>query len=236
MAGVFITKGMTVGLPVGTDLFSGSISLVAHYDVCPTWLNISMSHLRDARMRRDDRDAAWQSEDDETKAKTLEAEFQSSMQAIVASAIAVDAFYAVVKDKAGLASTRGRGSRPAQVSETIKQVFGLPARGFAVLRQNADAIYKLRDLAVHPKGSLGDTIAHPELGGIGVEWRFFYFRYTEALKVVHATVGMLNDLASNGKAKNKALRDYMAALLTTVAPLAADEIFSTSPLNGPAKS
>jgi hypothetical protein len=47
MAGVFITKGMTLGLPVGTDLFSRSISLVAHYDVCPTWLNISMTLIND---------------------------------------------------------------------------------------------------------------------------------------------------------------------------------------------
>jgi hypothetical protein len=42
---------------------------------------------------------------------------------------------------------------------------------------------------------------------------------------------MLNDLASNGKAKKKALKDYMTALLMTIAPLAADEIFSASPLD-----
>lgn len=94
-----------------------------------------MNHLRDPRTRRDARDAGWQSEDNEKKAKVLVADFEASMQAIVASATAVDAFYATIKDKAGLASTRGRGSRPAQVSETIKQAFGLPAKGFAVLRE-----------------------------------------------------------------------------------------------------
>jgi hypothetical protein len=189
-----------------------------------------MNHLRHARTRRNERSAAWLTEDVDKKTATLEREFEASMQAIVGSAIAIDAFYAVVKDKTAQRSVRGSGSRPAQVSETLKQAFGLPAKGFDVLRQNADAIYKLRDHAVHPKGTLGDTIVHPELDGVGVEWRFVWYRYGEALKVVHATVGMLNDLACNGKAKTKALKEYMAALRLTTEPLAADEIFAASPL------
>src|ERR1700761_7168473 len=87
--------------------------------------------------------------------------------------VAVDAFYAVVKDRCPVASSserRRRGSRSGQVSEVIKKAFRLRQNGFNILSENLKKIYDLRDKAVHPKGGIGDTIEHPELN-VGVEWR-----------------------------------------------------------------
>jgi hypothetical protein len=229
MAGVFITEGMSITIPAGTDFASGSIAIQAHFDVCPTWLKLSLDHLRDAKKCRDDRQIAWQGNDDELKASTLEREFEASMQAIMSAAIGIDAFYAVVKDKAPSVTAKranGRGpSRSAQVSEAIKKAFQLKPTGFAILRDCAKKIYNLRDLAVHPKGSAGDTIAHPELDGVGVEWRFFYYRYEHAFGVVRATIGMVNDLACNGKPKTEALKKYCEVLSPQTKILFGDEIF-----------
>jgi hypothetical protein len=141
MAGVFITKGMSITIPIGTDFASGSIAIQAHFDVCPTWLKLSLGHLRDAKKRRDDRQIAWQGNDDALKASTLEREFEASMQAIMSAAIGIDAFYAVVRDKAPSVPAKranGRGpSRSAQVSEAIKNAFQLKPKGFAILRDCA---------------------------------------------------------------------------------------------------
>jgi hypothetical protein len=208
MPGVFITKGMIVAILPGEDFASGNVRLSAHYDVVPTWLKLSCEHLYEARKRRDERVIAWKTDDNGRKTSSLEAEFEASMQTIVSAAIAIDAFYSVVKDRAGNSGrSSGRSSRPAQVSEALKAAFRLKQEGFDILRDNVQKIYTLRDLAVHPKGSIGDTINHPEFD-VGVEWRFAFYRYQAAFNVVRFVTGILHDLACNGTPKTKELRSY----------------------------
>lgn len=229
MPGVFITKGMTDGFLPGADFLSGNVALHAHYDVCPVWLKISLEHLYEARERRDQRVIAWKTDDNGRKSASLEREFEASMQAIVSAAIAIDAFYSVVKDRTASTAMRGRGSRPARVSEALKDAFRLKQAGFDILRDNVEKIYKLRDLAVHPKGGVGDTIEHPELG-VGVEWKFAFYSYERAFSVVRFTVGILHDLACNGRPKAKQLSSYMEALKPQMIIFWSDAIF----LNGTA--
>jgi hypothetical protein len=224
MPGIFVTKGMTVGFLSGTDLLSGNVPLYAHYDVCPVWLKISLERLYEARERRDERVIAWKTDDVGRKSASLEREFEASMQAVVSAAIAIDAFYSVVKDRAANNAMRGRSSRPAQVSEALKDAFRLKQKGFDILRDNVEKIYKLRDLAVHPKGSIGDTVEHPELG-VGVEWRFACYSYERAFSVVRFTMGILHDLSCNGKPKTKQLSSYMEALKPQMIAFWSDAIF-----------
>lgn len=97
MSGVFITRGMRVAVPAGGLTFSigddgqlkgSSLTIHVHYDVCPTWLELAFRHLADAEDRGLARIAAWQSDDQDARAATLEREFESSMQAMMAAAIA----------------------------------------------------------------------------------------------------------------------------------------------------
>lgn len=100
MTGVFIARGMTVVVPAGgftlsigdEGKLSGSLTLHVHHDVCPTWLELASRHLSDAEERKRARVSAWNSDDQDARAATLEAEFEFSMQAIMAAAIAVDFF------------------------------------------------------------------------------------------------------------------------------------------------
>ena len=232
MAGVFISRGMTVAIPDGGLVISfgkegkptGSVTLHVHFDVCPTWLELALRHLEDAKEKQSARMVAWKTTDENSKAMTLEREFEASMQAIMSSAIAIDAFYAVIHTKAKVPQTlitkwrEKRTPRYAQISEVLRIAFTLKPKGFLVLRKNLQEIFKLRDLAIHPSGKIDLPILHPELQ-VGVEWRFAYFRYENALLVVRETVRMLCELVTSGKPKNGEVQKYAEVLRPRIQPL-----------------
>jgi hypothetical protein len=103
------------------------------------------------------------------KARTLEREFESSMRAIMAAAIALDAFYAVLQPHVGPEPKllekwrKKRTARYSQVTEVVRRAFNLKRNGTKTLRKNLKQIYRLRDLAVHPPGNIQAAILHPEL-------------------------------------------------------------------------
>jgi hypothetical protein len=225
MSGVFISKGMNVGVPVSGLQISidssgglvGSLRLQLHFDVVPSWTALAIRHLADAHNDKLARQNAWSANVEDDKRQTLEREFQSSMQAIMSSAIALDAFYAALQDKVKIDQTlrekwrNNRTARYAQITEVIRLAFLLKPKGSAALRNNLKEIYRLRDLAVHPSATLKDSIQHPELG-VGVEWRFYYFRFDHALLVVRSAVEMIHDLVAQGTAANESIKTYAATL------------------------
>jgi hypothetical protein len=234
MSGVFISRGMTIAVPpgafsltVGADAKAqGNIVLHVRFDVCPTWVELALQHLDDAKAKQALRMSAWAGKDEDQKAAALEREFEASMQAVMAAATAVDAFYALIQTHVTLPRdiiTKWRTKRTArysQVTEVLRRGFRLKPKGVAALRQNLKEIYRLRDLAVHPSGKIQAAIPHPELG-VGVEWRFAYFRAHNADLVVKAATWILWDLANRGKPENEDIRKYTDALrlrFTTIFP------------------
>lgn len=193
--------------------------LHVHFDVCPTWCQLALRHLRDAHHAKSERIDAWLGNDGELKAKTLEREFESSMQAIMAAAIALDAFYAVVQQHVQLPPSlveswrNRRTARHSQITEVLRRAFKLKPNGVSVLRQHLRDIYKLRDLAVHPSGKIEAPIHHPELN-VGVEWRFAYFRAENANSIVMAATAIICELAINGKPSEAKVQEYMKNLRT----------------------
>jgi hypothetical protein len=133
--GIYITRGMTVGLPpggfsltIGDDgKINSSLALHVRFDVCPTWIELSLRHLTDATEARINRQAAWAGTDDDAKAAALERGFEASMQAIMASAVALDAFCAILQPLVVLPPSlverwrTGRTARFSQVTEVIRQ-------------------------------------------------------------------------------------------------------------------
>ena len=153
----------------------------------------------------------------EQKAATLEREFESSMQAIMSAAIAIDAFYAIIQTHVVLPPSllekwrTKRTSRYSQVTEVIRRAFHLKHNGTATLRQNLKEIYRFRDLAVHPSGKIEGAVWHPELN-VGVEWRFAYFSANNAELVVNAATWILWDLAYYGNPTDSNVSEYMSNL------------------------
>ena len=98
MAGIFISRGMSIRIPAGGLTVGigsdgkpfGTATLHLRFDVCPTWAQLAIDHLREANSRSTARTVAWSSGDERAKAASLEREFESAMQAIMAAAIALD--------------------------------------------------------------------------------------------------------------------------------------------------
>jgi hypothetical protein len=226
MPGIYVTRGMTVSisnisLRIRDDgeLEGDPITLHVRFDVCPTWIQIAKRHLDNAVAAREDRKRAWSGTDEEAKAQALETEFEASMQAIMAAAIAWDAAYAVLREHVAIPPAmvekwrKGRTARYTQVSEVVRRAFTLKPKGASALRANLKEIYRYRDLAIHPSGKIEAPMLHPELD-LGMEWRFVYFRATNAELAVLAAAAMLWDLAHNGRSKDPKVTEYQKNLAT----------------------
>jgi hypothetical protein len=232
MGGIFVSREMTVAVPIGglklgigaDGNVPGNLILHVQFDVCPTWTELSLRHLEEAKTNRAAREAAWAGTDEAQKAATLEREFEASIQAIMAAAIAIDAFYALIKTHVQLPPSlverwrTNRTPRYSQVTEVLRRAFHLKPKGAAALRQNLKEIYRLRDLAVHPSGDIKAPILHPEIN-VGVEWRFVYFRAQNAELAVNAATWILWGLAHGGKPKDGKVVEYMAGLHQRLAEL-----------------
>jgi hypothetical protein len=218
--GVFITRGMTVSIPSFSirlrddgELESDPLALHVRFDVCPTWVQISKRHLDTALAARDNRKQVWSGTDEDAKARALEAEFEASMQAIMATAISWDAAYAVLQQHVAVPPSmiekwrKGRTARYTQISEVVRRAFSLKPEGLAAFRGNLKEIYRYRDMAVHPSGKIEAAMLHPEID-VGVEWRFVFFRARNAELAVLTAAAMLWDLAHNGKAKDPKITEY----------------------------
>jgi hypothetical protein len=225
MVGIFISRGMAITVPAGGLTISigadgkpaANMTLHVRFDVCPTWTEIALRHLDDAREKRVARQAAWAGTNEEHKAASLEREFETSMQAIMAAAIALDAFYSLIQTHVDLPPSlteqwrTKRTPRYSQVTEVLRRAFRLKPKGVAVLRGNLKEIYRLRDLAVHPSGKIAAPTLHSELG-VGVEWRFAYFRAHNAELAVNVATWILWELAHGGKPKEPKIVEYMNGL------------------------
>jgi len=149
------------------------------------------------------------------------------MPAVMAASTAIEAFYAQIQAHVSL--PRGlvnkwrtkRTARYSQVTQVLQRGFQLKPKDVAALQQNLKEIYRLRDLAVHPSGKIQAPILHPELG-VGVEWRFAYFRAHNADLVVKAATWILWDLVNGGKPKDKEIQKYIDVLQRRLAALFPD--------------
>ncbi|WP_441227969.1 hypothetical protein AB7813_08125 [Tardiphaga sp. 20_F10_N6_6] len=242
MPGILITEGATFalsGLSITINQETGEITMgevkaSLHYDVCPSWLAIAVDHLKAAKMARQELLEGRDSNDDEKRNRALEQEFATSMQVITSSAIAIDAFYAAIKnrlksDAEPYDPTKRRSARHAQVSELIRQAFQLKPKTFDQVRNIVEQIFKFRDQAVHPTGDFSDPTEHPELK-VGVERRLVVFGYENAFKIIQTTVVVLSELATNGDAKNTAIGDHMKYLKFKTDQIRAEPILELGPV------
>lgn len=224
MPGVRISEGMTVSIPefslrVGPDGSIESDPVVLHvlFDVCPTWIRLANRHAAVAKQAQTERQAKWQSADEDRRSQLLENEFESSMQAMVSAAIAWDALYSVVREHVEIPPAmlerwrKGGTARYTQVAEVVRRAFSLKPKGATALRANLKEIFRCRDRAVHPSGKVEPAVHHPELD-VGVEWRFVFYRASNADFAVGVATAMLWDLAHEAKPKSKKVANYQKVL------------------------
>ena len=232
MSRVSSSRAVTVDTPAGALLVAigqdaepaSSPTSHVHFDVCPTWLELAIRHLSDAQVAQGARIETCKDADEHSKTGALEWEFGASLQAIMACSIAVDALCAVVQTRVHLPQSLfdewrdKRTPRHLQISEVLGRAFSLEPKNVSTLGQAVAEIFRFRDLAVDPSAKTDARILHPELG-VGVEWRFAYFRCENALLIVKATLRLIAELAIAGKPKDADLQQYLDALRSSVEPL-----------------
>jgi hypothetical protein len=232
LAGIFITRGMGLRIPkggftigVGPDgEVNSSVRFEVLLDMGPYWYEVGLSHLVAAKAARYDLSDAIERQADEAKSMALEREFTAGMQVVVASATALDALYASVRDRAGIPDSlvqkwrEKRTARPSQVAEVFRRSFAVKGAGFRNLTRVLREIYRFRDLAVHPPSKFSEPILHPILD-TGTEWRFVSFGFESAFNALRGSLAVAVQLANVPRAKDLAFRDYCAGLSDRLKPI-----------------
>jgi hypothetical protein len=230
--GVFVTKGMSIDLsehsitmyPDGR-IEASPIRISTELNLCPYWLEIAFQHLLAADSANDRLMAAKLDKAPEAIADALQEEFVAGMQTIMASAIALDAYYACIKERANVpaeltASWRTNGTaRYKQIAEVLRRAFPMPEEAGKTLREALREITRFRDKAVHPPAGTTAPVLHPELDKV-TDWRFVWFRFYNAkaatglaLSIVSQTAGLCPTDAP------EALGKYCATVLERIQPL-----------------
>jgi hypothetical protein len=204
--GIFIANGSRFVVPrltlsISADgIVSSDLDLRVSLDLWTYWLSIGRRHANDAVAHHVDVFAAWEEEvEGERRGTAMEREFESAMQAIVAAGVAIDAFYASVKEYLTLppeltSKWRANGTgRYKQVSEVFRRAFALTPRNAVKLRSAIKEIFQYRNWAVHPPAAARAPVTYDELR-IGTEWRFVAFRADNARGLVGRAIAIIAQL------------------------------------------
>jgi hypothetical protein len=194
--GIFVTKGMLIGIPPGGLVVSVSRGKPAlevntihvRLNMCPRWLAIAYDHLLAAELAYGQVVEAYQAKDEELMGIALERESAAGMQAIFASCTAMDSYYALLRehtkiDSATLDSWRNnRTARYIRISEVIRRTFEVKKEGADTMRAILSQGFKLRDLAVHPSADMTVPMVYDEIRR-ATDKRLVIFRFQNAKMV-----------------------------------------------------
>lgn len=229
---VFIRDGMQfsisgLSLTIGNDgkIEAGPVSLSTFFDICPHWLDIAYEHLLRTEQANHDLMSAIKAKNNDGIGNALQAEFSSGMQTMMASAIALEAYYACIKDRIEISEKlvrcwqEKRLARYKQIAETLRIAFPMRNESFKQVRDALKEIYRFRDMAVHPPAKAASPLLRQELNLI-IDWRYVAFTYNNAKHIAGFSLSIIAQTATRpNKAKFDALKPYCEALMSKLSPL-----------------
>ena len=228
--GIFITKGMQVGIPeikvsIGKDGKPRMEPITLHLgiDMCPYWIDIAMQHLFEVEKCHKILMYEKEKNDAEGMGAALESEFLAGMQCIMASSVAMDSYYAAVKDHIDIPEKltqkwRENTARYKQIAEVIRRAFPLSKSAFRNLRDVLKQNTSFRDQAVHPSTGTAAPMVHVELGK-ATDWRYATFRFYNAKTIIGLTLSVIYQTANNPYPdKYDSLRKYCDELVIKLQP------------------
>lgn len=202
---------------------ASDLTLSLALNLTPYWSEIAVTHVLDAVRYHTALLKACSAGDKDGTSGAMENECKSSMQAIVSAAVALDAFYAVVREQVPLpdelvrAWKRNRTPRYAQLFEVFKQGFAVDPKVAEELRDAIRKVFRWRDWAVHPPGAASEPVAYPELN-VATEWRVFAFRAENARNITDAALGIIFHLLKHPRQDSAKLRDFCTPALAILQP------------------
>lgn len=244
MAGIFLIEGMAanfkdLSISIGDDgRIDARMDLVVGYDACIEWVKIALGHRGDALRRMNDRRSIWAADvqSGPEHAAALQGEFNSSIQAVVAAAVCLDALYdhlvrqVPVERNVRESWNKNKTARYRQISETIRIAFNVRNSEIKLIRNNLKTIFKLRDVAVHPSSMSISPLKHQELD-ILTDWKLVIFWGGVADVIVCYVVRLLWDITRGSQYKSNTLSQFMIDMKARVEALLPDG--PPSPTSGP---
>lgn len=218
LSGIRISIDRNGNVQVPPPELSMSIDLFAY------WLEIAMMHLVEAEESHRKLLVVWDAGDDREGGQLLEREFSTSLQCITASGIAVDAFYAMVRNHVQIpqkdieAWRTNRTSRPKQIAEVLRRGFLVGPKSFSTMRKNLIELFKWRDWSVHPPAGFNKPVRYDELR-VGTEWRFVAFKFENAKNAFAIALSLIAQLLARQKFDHHSLRKHCQEALPLVMPL-----------------
>lgn len=205
---LFLVKGDIVGVEkslISVDengnFKADPIVLTSGVDMTTYWLNIAFQHLRATERAHKKLMTAKRDQNDSEIGKCLKRESASGMQTIVASGIAIDAYYASVKDCIRIPSEQFNAwrekntARYKQIAEVLRLSAPMTNDSFQNLRAELKRIVSWRDRAVHPTSDTTAPSVHVELNKV-TDWRYATFRYHNAKAIYGLTLSIVYKTAS----------------------------------------
>lgn len=230
--GVFLVKGdrvsisnFSISIDEQGNLGGTPVELHTGIDMSPYWLNIAYQHVKAAEKAHNGLMLAKSEKNDNLIGEYLKKESSEGMQAIVASGIAIDAYYASIKEyveipNSTLDAWRVNGTaRYKQIAEVFRVGFHLSDKSSRnvrdILKQNLD----LRDKAVHPCTGTTYPLHHVELNKV-TDWRYATFRFYNTKIIYMLTLSIIFKTASQLSSKtSKELIDHCNSLVIKLKPI-----------------
>jgi hypothetical protein len=207
--GLFITRGSSLRIPAGglvlplDDRPPPPVQVELLLDMWDRWLEISSNEVGAAEAAHKRLLESLGAPDTERGA-ALESEFNAALLAIAASASAIDAFYASVKQRIPphpdeRAWAKNRTARDKRIVEVFKIAFVLKREHPKEIASLLRTLFTLRGQAVHPPSKFQPPSYHRDLDA-GVEWRFGQFSAENARAAFDSTAKLLRHLLGVPKA------------------------------------
>ena len=182
-------------------------------DTSRFWLQIALQNLLECESEHKTL-MQFRDRDHPAAAQALEREFLSGMQSTVACAAALEAFCLMARDRAGI-TEKWKPPAYKRVVETMVRLFAVNENFSDDTEDSLRQLFRYRNDAMHPSGEYSAPVRHPDLDA-ATEWRFVFFRFTNANKAVAFTlylVGQLVHAANDGFPK---LIEYCSSITAGV--------------------
>lgn len=228
--GVFIIENsslriseLSISISPNGDI-AGDLKVSLAINVFAYWLEIAHEQLTRVEAAASEVADAWRGTDDRALVTAMQQECRASMQCIVASAIAMDAFYAFLRrhvpvpDAMVMAWRRNRTARYRQIVELLRRGIRLGPASEERIRHVLRELFRYRDMAVHPKAAFASPQWYPELN-FSTEWRFVAFRRHNAHALFGATLNIIAQSVTHPRRDLPELVEFTRQLPEQLSPL-----------------
>jgi hypothetical protein len=230
--GVFLVKGDTVSIPSFTmsvneqgELEASPVYLHVGIDMTAYWLDIAYKHLLATETAHKKLMLAKEEKDNEKISRYLKKESIAGMQSIMAAGIALDAYYASVKEHVDIPQAtidiwrKKSTARYKQISEVIRMGFRLKPASSKRLRDILKQNFKFRDKAVHPSPGTAAPLLHAELNKV-TDWRYATFRFYNAKAIYGLSLSIVFKTSIKQDSKvDDSLKAFCEKLIPRIKPL-----------------